>query len=52
MNEWTSIIVGGGNAGLGALKAIRQETWGMVNGKRIPIDMESVSSHLNVHIFI
>jgi NADH dehydrogenase len=35
MNEMTCIIIGGGHAGLGALKAIKEETRGMANGQRI-----------------
>jgi len=35
MNELTCIIIGGGHAGLGALKAIKEETRGMANGQRI-----------------
>ncbi|UYO02349.1 NAD(P)/FAD-dependent oxidoreductase [Paenibacillus sp. PSB04] len=35
MNDLTCIIIGGGHAGLGALKAIKKETRGMANGRRI-----------------
>ena len=35
MNDLTCIIIGGGHAGLGALKAIKEETRGMANGQRI-----------------
>ncbi|TLS52763.1 pyridine nucleotide-disulfide oxidoreductase [Paenibacillus antri] len=35
MNDLTCIIVGGGHAGLQALKAIKETTQGMVNGRRI-----------------
>lgn len=35
MNDLTCIIIGGGHAGLGALKAIKEETQGMANGQRI-----------------
>lgn len=35
MNDLTCIIIGGGYAGLGALKAIKEKTKGMVNGRRI-----------------
>jgi NADH dehydrogenase len=35
MNDLTCIIIGGGHAGLGALKAIKEETRSMANGQRI-----------------
>ncbi|NOU71756.1 pyridine nucleotide-disulfide oxidoreductase [Paenibacillus sp. LMG 31458] len=35
MNDLTCIIIGGGHAGLGALKAIKEETRGMANRQRI-----------------
>ncbi|MBD2868633.1 NAD(P)/FAD-dependent oxidoreductase [Paenibacillus arenilitoris] len=35
MNDLTCIIIGGGHAGLQALKAIKETTQGMVNGRRI-----------------
>ncbi|WP_246042136.1 hypothetical protein [Cohnella pontilimi] len=35
MNDLTCIIIGGGHAGLAALKAIKDETRGMANGRRI-----------------
>jgi len=35
MNELTCIFIGGGHAGLAALKAIKEETQGMANGQRI-----------------
>ncbi|CAG7638214.1 NADH dehydrogenase [Paenibacillus solanacearum] len=35
MNDLTCIIIGGGYAGLGALKAIKEATRGMTNGRRI-----------------
>lgn len=35
MNDLTCIIIGGGHAGLAALKAIKNETQGMANGRRI-----------------
>ncbi|RNB80142.1 pyridine nucleotide-disulfide oxidoreductase [Brevibacillus fluminis] len=34
MNELTCIIIGGGHAGLAALKAIKETTRGMANGRR------------------
>lgn len=37
MNDLTCIIIGGGHAGLGALKAIQATTQGMANGRRIRI---------------
>ncbi len=35
MNDLTCMIIGGGHAGLAALKAIKDETRGMANGRRI-----------------
>ncbi|MDQ0113976.1 NAD(P)/FAD-dependent oxidoreductase [Paenibacillus harenae] len=35
MNDLTCIIIGGGHAGLAALKAIKETTRGMANGRRI-----------------
>ncbi|MGE7823294.1 NAD(P)/FAD-dependent oxidoreductase [Paenibacillus sp. NPDC093718] len=35
MNDLTCIIIGGGHAGLAALKAIKDETRGLANGRRI-----------------
>jgi NADH dehydrogenase len=35
MNDLTCIIIGGGHAGLAALKAIKETTQGMANGRRI-----------------
>ncbi|WP_248929290.1 NAD(P)/FAD-dependent oxidoreductase [Paenibacillus hamazuiensis] len=35
MNDLTCIIIGGGHAGLAALKAIKKTTLGMANGRRI-----------------
>ncbi|MFK7695030.1 NAD(P)/FAD-dependent oxidoreductase [Paenibacillus sp. HJGM_3] len=35
MNDLTCIIIGGGHVGLGALKAIKEETRDMSNGRRI-----------------
>ncbi|GIP38376.1 hypothetical protein J31TS4_16560 [Paenibacillus sp. J31TS4] len=35
MNELTCLIIGGGHVGLGALKAIKEATGGMANGRRI-----------------
>ena len=35
MNDLTCIIIGGGHAGLGALKAIKEKTRRMANGQRI-----------------
>lgn len=35
MNDLTCIIIGGGHAGLAALKAIKDTTQGMANGRRI-----------------
>ncbi|MFJ9500527.1 NAD(P)/FAD-dependent oxidoreductase [Brevibacillus centrosporus] len=35
MNDMTCIIIGGGHAGLHALKAIKETTRGMANGRRI-----------------
>lgn len=35
MNDLTCIIIGGGHAGLGALKALKEETRQMANGQRI-----------------
>ncbi|WP_373232420.1 NAD(P)/FAD-dependent oxidoreductase [Cohnella sp.] len=35
MNDLTCIVIGGGHAGLQALKAIKETTQGMMNGRRI-----------------
>jgi NADH dehydrogenase len=35
MNDLTCIVIGGGHAGLAALKAIKEKTRGMVNGRRM-----------------
>ncbi|MGG6312427.1 NAD(P)/FAD-dependent oxidoreductase [Paenibacillus macerans] len=35
MNDLTCIIIGGGHAGLGALKILKETTQGMANGRRI-----------------
>ncbi|GIP37054.1 NADH dehydrogenase [Paenibacillus sp. J31TS4] len=35
MNDLTCIIIGGGHAGLGALKAIKEESQGLEDGRRI-----------------
>lgn len=35
MNDLTCIIIGGGHVGLHSLKAIKEETRGMANGRRI-----------------
>ncbi|GIP37056.1 hypothetical protein J31TS4_03360 [Paenibacillus sp. J31TS4] len=35
MNDLTCVIIGGGHAGLAALKAIKETTGGMANGRRI-----------------
>ncbi|GIN74905.1 oxidoreductase [Bacillus sp. J14TS2] len=37
MNDLTYVIVGGGHAGIGVLKAIQETTRGMVNGRQIQI---------------
>ncbi|MDR5002088.1 NAD(P)/FAD-dependent oxidoreductase [Brevibacillus parabrevis] len=35
MNDLTCVIIGGGHVGLHSLKAIKEETHGMVNGRRL-----------------
>lgn len=35
MSDFTCIIIGGGHAGLAALKAIKETTRGAANGRRI-----------------
>jgi NADH dehydrogenase len=47
MNDLTCVIIGGGHVGLHSLKAIKEETRGMVNGRRIRfVLIDKLSGHM------